>query len=164
MMSDKPKPPFRLLPFEIPEVESKDKEVARLLEAGAARGYGGSRDEGGSTPRSRLDDRTLPESKPRSMLSMAVTFCLLACKTLSRLRSGALLMDFGCDEKREDEREGEGAEGKLAFLSIATIAEVPYPDRVEVLLLCDDVCGVLSRTTGDACRLCIPPSSSFIIL
>ncbi|KAF5801581.1 hypothetical protein HanXRQr2_Chr06g0249721 [Helianthus annuus] len=47
-MSDKTKPPLRLLPFAA--VESSDREPARLLEAGAASGNGGSRDEGGSTP------------------------------------------------------------------------------------------------------------------
>lgn len=49
-MSDKTKPPLRLLLFEIPDVESKDKEVARLVEAGTATGNGSSRDDGGSTP------------------------------------------------------------------------------------------------------------------
>ena len=51
MISDKSKPPFRLLPLNIPDVVvSSPKEVARLLEAGTARGNGGSREDGGSTP------------------------------------------------------------------------------------------------------------------
>ncbi|KAF5810453.1 hypothetical protein HanXRQr2_Chr04g0169601 [Helianthus annuus] len=47
MMSDNTNPPLRLLGFVIPEaVESNDSELARLFEAGAASGNGGSRDEG----------------------------------------------------------------------------------------------------------------------
>lgn len=51
-MSDNTNPPLRLLLLlEILEVVvSNDKELVRLLEAGAASGNGGSRDEGGSTP------------------------------------------------------------------------------------------------------------------
>lgn len=42
-------PPLRLLPLEIPDAVSA-KEFVRLFEAGTARGNGGSRDDGGSTP------------------------------------------------------------------------------------------------------------------
>lgn len=50
-MSDKAKPPLRLLALGMPvTVVSSPKEVARFFEAGTARGKGGSRDDGGSTP------------------------------------------------------------------------------------------------------------------
>lgn len=50
-MSDRPKPPFRLLPLVTPDtIESVVKEFVRLLDAGTAAGNGGSRDDGGSTP------------------------------------------------------------------------------------------------------------------
>lgn len=51
MMSDKTKPPLRILPLDAPNVvESKDREFVRLFEAGTATGNGGSRADGGSTP------------------------------------------------------------------------------------------------------------------
>jgi len=85
-------------------------------------------------PRSKLDDRSVEElcfsdkSKPLSMLSIALTFCLLACKTLSRLRSVPLLSDFVCDSSPT---ERDVPDCKFELLSIATIAEVPYPARFE---------------------------------
>jgi len=49
MISDKPKPPFRLLPLPITDVaESEANEL--WLEAGIACGDGGSREDGRSTP------------------------------------------------------------------------------------------------------------------
>lgn len=113
-------------------------------------------------PRSRLDERIFPDaSRPLSKLSIAETFCLLACSTLSKLRVVPVATGFICDRSNPEERDV--AVGRLAVLSIATIAEVPEPGR------CDeaDVCGVTVRKLlsrkGEACRLCIPPSSSFII-
>lgn len=96
------------------------------------------------------------------MVSMAVTFSLLECNMLSRLRSVPLF----CDDKSPEEREVT-EEGKvvLVLLSMATMAEVPYPggfEGVEMWVL-SDTCGFLSRSKGEACLLCIPPSSSFII-
>lgn len=85
-------------------------------------------------PRSKLDDRSVEElcfsdkSKPLSMLSIALTFCLLECKTLSRLRSVPLPSDFVCDISPT---ERDVPDCKLELLSIATIAEVPYPARFE---------------------------------
>jgi hypothetical protein len=63
------------------------------------------------------------------MLSIAVTFCLLECNTLSRLRSVTLLRDFACD--RSSPEDSDVPDCKLELLSIATIADVPYPDRFE---------------------------------
>lgn len=85
-------------------------------------------------PRSKLDDRRVEElcfsdkSKPLSILSIALTFCLLACNTLSRLRSVPLPSGFACDSNPE---ERDVPDCKLELLSIATMAEVPYPDRFE---------------------------------
>jgi hypothetical protein len=86
-------------------------------------------------PRSKLDERRAEgfclsdNSKPLSMLSIAVTFCLLACNTLSRLRSVPLPRDFACESKRPEDRDVP--DDKLEVLSIATIAEVPYPGTCE---------------------------------
>lgn len=63
------------------------------------------------------------------MLSMAVTFCLLECNTLSKLRSVPLPSDFACDRSNPEERDVPV--DKLELLSIATIAEVPYPGKFE---------------------------------
>lgn len=88
-------------------------------------------------PRSKLVDRRAEplcfsdRSKPLSMLSIAVTFCLLACRTLSRLRSVPLLRDFACERSNPEERDAF-PEVKLALLFIATIAEVPYPGGFDV--------------------------------
>ena len=57
------------------------------------------------------------------MLSIAVTFSLLAFSTLSRLRSVLLDEDLDCDRKSADEIDVP--EDKLVLLSIATMAEVP---------------------------------------
>lgn len=50
-MSDRPKPPFRLLPLLTPDtIDSVVKEFVRLLDAETEAGNGGSRADGGSTP------------------------------------------------------------------------------------------------------------------
>jgi hypothetical protein len=80
-------------------------------------------------PRSKLDDRRVDELclsdifKPLSMLSIADTFCLLACNTLSKLRSVPLPSDFVCE--RSTPEETDVPDDKLELLSIATIADVP---------------------------------------
>ena len=82
-------------------------------------------------PRSKLDDRREDElcfsdkSKPLSILSIAVTFCLLECNTLSKLRSVPLPSVFACESSTPDETDVP--DDKLELLSIATMAEVPYP-------------------------------------
>ena len=79
-------------------------------------------------PRSKLDDRKdelclSDKSKPLSMLSIAETFCLLACNMLSRLRSVPFPSDLACD--RSIPEEIDVPDDILELLSIATIAEVP---------------------------------------
>lgn len=117
-------------------------------------------------PRSKLDDRKaelclLDKSKPLSKLSMAVTFCLLECNTLSKLRSAPLPSDFACERSKPEDTDVP--DDKLELLSIATIAEVPYPGRLEAEdWQVNDTNAPLSRMEGEAERLCTPPSSSFI--
>lgn len=119
-------------------------------------------------PRSKLVERVAEEwsfsdiSRPLSMLSIAETFSLLECKTLSRLLSVPFPIVFVCESMLPDERDVPAA--ILALLSIATIAEVPYPGKFKVGVR-DWVrgsCTDLSRSDGDAYLLCTPPSSSFI--
>lgn len=80
-------------------------------------------------PRSKLVDRREDElclsdkSKPLSMLSIAETFCLLACNMLSKLRSVPLPSDLACERSMPDEIDVP--DDILELLSIATIAEVP---------------------------------------
>ena len=118
-----------------------------------------------SIPRSRLDDLTVElcfevKSRPLSRLSIAETFSLLELSTLSKLRSDPLSRDFDWD--RSIPEETEAREARVAVLSIATIAEVPYPGKFKEADEC--VLGTfLSRTEGEACLLWKPPSSSLII-
>jgi hypothetical protein len=56
------------------------------------------------------------------MLSIALTFCLLACSTLSKLRSVPLPSGLACERTPEDI---DVPDDKLELLSIAIIAEVP---------------------------------------
>lgn len=81
------------------------------------------------------------------MLSIALTFCLLACNTLSRLRSVPLPSDLACDRSSPDEIELP--DDKLELLSIATIAEVPYPGKFEAAEGCGVCDTPLSRTEGE---------------
>lgn len=101
---------------------------------------------------------------PFTKLSMAETFSLLELSTLSILLSALLPIVFDCDNKRLlDERDD--SEEIAAPLSIATIAEVPYPKWLPPA--CDEAresWTPLSCNDGEGCRLCLPPSSSFIIL
>ena len=57
------------------------------------------------------------------MLSIAETFCLLACNMLSKLRSVPLPSDLACERSMPDEIDVP--DDILELLSIATIAEVP---------------------------------------
>lgn len=93
---------------------------------------------------------------------MAVTFCLLECNTLSKLRSAPLPSDFACERSKPEDTDVP--DDKFEFLSIATIAEVPYPGRLEgaEAWLVNDPSAPLSRMEGEAWRLCTPLSSSFI--
>lgn len=50
MISDKPRPPLRLLPRLILGIDSAVVLLVKLLDAGTEAWNGGSRDDGGSTP------------------------------------------------------------------------------------------------------------------
>ena len=63
------------------------------------------------------------------MLSIAETFSLLECNTLSRLLSAPFPTVFVCESRLPDERDVP--EAILVLLSIATIAEVLYPGKFE---------------------------------
>jgi len=62
---------------------------------------------------------------PFNKLSVAETFCLLGLSTLSILLSD-LLTFCDCDNRRWL-HEGDDSEEIAPLLSIATMAEVPYP-------------------------------------
>jgi hypothetical protein len=57
------------------------------------------------------------------MLSIALTFCLLACSTLSKLRSVPLPSGLACERRTPEDIDVP--DDKLELLSIAIIAEVP---------------------------------------